>query len=156
MQERYERTCKICGKKKVFLWKEISRWMRNNKGRPLEDWMCNICTLKNRNTSHGESKIPLYTHWKSMFVRVRGSGNPSDATIKAYSDKGIKVCNEWYEFPTFKKWAEKNGFKPDSGLVINRIDSSKDYCPENCEWLTKSEHASKDRRNTLLREEGLK
>ena len=142
MQEKIERVCKKCGKVNNFLWKEITRWMRNNKGRALDDYYCDSCAKSVRMTTHGESQVKLYTHWKSMFVRVKGSGNPSDATRKAYLEKGIQVCPEWYDYTVFKKWAESNGFKP--GLVINRIKSTENYSPENCEWLTKSEHASKD------------
>jgi hypothetical protein len=141
VQEKYERECKVCGKKKEFLWKEISRWMRANKGRPLDDWLCHTCNLKNRNTTHGESKIPLYTHWKSMFTRTKGRGDPN--TLKYYVAKGIQVCPEWYDYPVFKKWAESHRFKPNSGLVLDRINGSQNYTPDNCQWLTKSEHSSK-------------
>lgn len=77
-----------------------------------------------------------------MFTRTKGLGDPR--TLKYYVAKGIQVCPEWYDYLVFKKWAESHGFKPNSGLVINRIDSAKNYCPGNCEWLTKAEHASKD------------
>lgn len=78
-----------------------------------------------------------------MFMRTEGGGNQK--YVKYYVQKGIKVCPEWYEYSVFKKWALQNGFEPGANLVLDRINSSGNYNPENCQWLTKSEHALKDR-----------
>lgn len=51
-----------------------------------------------------------------------------------YHDKGIKICQEWLENPLlFEKWALENGYE--DGLTIDRLDETKDYCPENCHWI---------------------
>ena len=49
---------------------------------------------------------------------------------KDYGAKGIKVCEEWHDRPTFIKWCINNGWQ--KGLKVNRYDGKKDYCPENC------------------------
>jgi len=36
-------------------------------------------------------------------------------------------------------WALANGYK--EGLTIERIDKDKNYCPQNCEWVTRSENS---------------
>lgn len=47
-----------------------------------------------------------------------------------YGAVGIKACDEWHDRNNFRKWCKENGYV--KGLRLNRIDSSKDYCPENC------------------------
>lgn len=87
--------------------------------------------------------------WYGMIRRCYGENLPQDTAIY-YRDKGITVCNEWRESRNnFREWALKNGYK--IGLTIDRIDSDGNYCPENCQWLTKSENsrrASAKRRRT--------
>lgn len=39
----------------------------------------------------------------------------------------------------FEEWALSNGYA--DHLTIDRIDSSKDYCPENCRWVTLQNNA---------------
>jgi hypothetical protein len=41
-------------------------------------------------------------------------------------------------FPPFREWALRNGYK--DGLSIDRIDSEKNYTPENCRWITVKEN----------------
>ena len=118
--------------------------MRNNKDRPLEDYLCSRCTKIERNWRHGSSKEILYVRWKSMFVRVKGQAHPNN--VKYYVQKGIKVCPEWLEFKNFQTWAMGNGFEPH--LVLDRKNSDGNYEPSNCQWLTKAEHIRKDRNAT--------
>lgn len=69
--------------------------------------------------------------------------NPKNKDYKYYGRKGVQICPEWINkktgFIAFRDWATFHGFKP--GLCIHRKDSSGDYKPSNCEWLSKSEHS---------------
>ncbi len=79
--------------------------------------------------------------------------NPNREAYKWYGGKGVKVCDEWNSYPNFKAWAIANGYTDE--LTIDRIDISKNYCPENCRWLSKSDN-SKHRQGTYkpIRGEG--
>lgn len=67
-----------------------------------------------------------HLHYKMMSRCYR----EKDVMYKDYGAKGIKVCREWHDRPTFIKWCIDNGWQ--KGLKVNRYDGKKDYCPENC------------------------
>lgn len=102
---------------------------------------------------HGEShdhKTRLYNIWVHMRNRCN---NPNRAAYKWYGGKGVKVCEAWNDYENFKEWAISNGYSDD--MTIDRIDPDKDYCPENCRWLSRSDN-SKARQGTYkpIRGEG--
>ena len=101
------------------------------------------------NTVHGEShnnRQRLYTIWCGMRQRC---SNPNREAYKLYGGKGVKLCDEWNDYAAFKTWALENGYKDD--LSIDRIDPRKDYCPENCRWLTRSENTARANKNHTTR-----
>lgn len=61
-----------------------------------------------------------------------------------YKGKGIKVCERWLGEDGFKNFLEDMGEKSEGRWVdIDRIDSNKNYEPNNCRWLTRKEHRRK-------------
>jgi hypothetical protein len=68
--------------------------------------------------------------------------NEKAANYPYYGGRDIYMCPEWmFDFPAFRDWALANDYK--EGLSIDRIDNNEDYKPDNCIWLTKSEHYKK-------------
>ena len=87
-----------------------------------------ILRNKERSTTHGLSKHPLYYTWKGMKARCY---NKKDKGYKEYGGRGITVCEEWLDvknfiedmYPTYKE-----------GLSLDRINTSGNYEPNNCRW----------------------
>lgn len=95
---------------------------------------------------YGEKPLrtPLYQVWCAMRDRCN---SPNKKNWNRYGGRGIRVCPEWGEFDPFADWALVNGWAV--GLTIDRIDGDGDYCPNNCQFLTKSENASKHTQTPL-------
>jgi hypothetical protein len=112
-------------------------------------------TLIKRNqetASHnGDSKEyqRLYNIWYSMRNRCDSLSNKD---YRYYGGKGVKVCNEWYEWENFKQWALGNGYEED--LTIDRIDVDGDYKPSNCRWVTMQVQANNKTVNHYITYDG--
>jgi hypothetical protein len=129
----YEYKCDDCGKLEYRSAKQHS----TNKHFKVKSTYCNKCRKTN---GHGEThretinraSTRLYQCWMNMKRRCCDNNNVS---YYLYGGKGIKVCEEWLDFVTFKDWAMSNGYK--DNLTIDRKDSDKNYCPNNCRFVTK-------------------
>lgn len=101
------------------------------------------------------AKDRLYYIWQGMKSRCY---NPNNKSAKWYFQKGIKVCPEWINnFAAFKEWSIKSGYdysKSRKEQTIDRIDSNKDYSPQNCRWISMKENAKNTSRNIYLTYKG--
>ena len=83
----------------------------------------------NRNKQNRKYKYcnnRIYDCWKDMKRRCY---DPNNSHAKNYYQKGIRVCDEWYNsFENFQEWAITHGYQ--DNLTLDRIDGNKDYCPE--------------------------
>lgn len=70
------------------------------------------------------------------YEMMRRCYNEKSVMYPTYGAVGIEVCKEWHNREEFKKWAKENGYV--KGLRLERIDSSKNYEPENCRFGTRS------------------
>ncbi len=75
---------------------------------------------------------PVYNTYYNMLSRCKGTGSNCDS----YISKEIKIF--WDSFEAFEIWAKDLYFL---GAVLHRIDNDKNYTPDNCEFLSKSDHA---------------
>ena len=120
--------------------------------------LCRKCSRKalgNKMRIHGESPREssrasrLYNIWNGMKFRCE---TKKSAKGKGYADRGIKICEEWQEYLTFKKWALENGYN--DNLSLDRIDVDGDYCPGNCRWVDQKTQSNNKRNNHMLTYKG--
>lgn len=91
------------------------------------------------NKKHKMSNSRLYRIWHGMKQRCY---NANSNNYNYYGGKGIKVCDDWFnDFNNFMNWALSAGYN--DNLTIDRVDVFKDYCPENCRWITKEENSGR-------------
>lgn len=103
-----------------------------------------------RLTKHNMSKTRLYKCWQDMKTRC---SNPNTPYYHSYGGRGISYCKEWNTFESFKEWALANGYIESANhgeCTLDRIDVNKNYCPENCRWITNQEQQNNRRNNILL------
>jgi len=104
--------------------------------------------IKN-NTIHRGSRTRLYNTWGKMLTRCN---SPKEKGYKDYGGRGIKVCEEWCDFITFRNWALASGYTDE--LTIERKNVNGNYEPSNCEWITNSEQANNKRNSHLITHNG--
>lgn len=99
----------------------------------------------NVNFTHGGARLHkrLYSIWTNMKSRCF---NPRVPCFMHYGGKGVTVCEAWrYDFPAFRDWALATGYTDRHS--IDRVDSSGNYEPSNCRWLTMSENVAERNRS---------
>jgi len=116
-------------------------------GAERKDWpnrakrLCRSCGYKNRKTNrtHGHTvggqSSKTFNSWRGMVERCKPD-NP-------YGKLGISVCDRWRVFANF---LADMGERPD-GHEIDRIDSTGNYEPSNCQW--KEARINRQRRRTI-------
>lgn len=88
--------------------------------------------LSKTNTKHGKTGTSIHKRWMAMIARCKDPNKPT------YINKGITVCEEWFDFEKFYEWAIRSGF--DEKLELDRIDNNEGYSPKNCRWVTHAEN----------------
>lgn len=93
------------------------------------------------------SSEKLYAVWSVMKHRCSA---PTAQGWQWYGGRGIRVCEEWQHYLPFRTWALANGYHPDEGLSLDRIDCDGDYSPDNCRWADLVQQANNKRNNMLV------
>ena len=99
--------------------------------------------IKNHNKYVVETYGTNVKHLSRKFKEMkRRCYNPKNCAYKYYGAKGIKICDEWLkDRKSFNLWAIESGYK--DGLTIDRLDPTKGYSPDNCQWVTFSENVKR-------------
>lgn len=92
------------------------------------------CISRERSTTHGLSKHPLYFTWYSMIDRCTNSDHKQYA---AYGGRGITVCDRWLGLPDgLQNFIADMGPKLTSRHSLDRTNVHGNYEPGNCKWET--------------------
>jgi len=128
-------------------------------GKYMQDGSTGSCGCKKRDhikevSQHTNKKPrtnkPYYSDlsniWRTMINRCH---NPNYKRYQFYGAKGVYVCNEWRNnFDAFYEWSIAHGYT--KGMEINRLDQSRNYMPNNCEWMSKGFSASNTCNNLMV------
>lgn len=100
--------------------------------------------------THGMSHTRLHNIWLTMRQRCE---KPNCSAYQKYGAKGIRVCDEWGSFISFRDWSMSNGYTDE--LTIDRIDPRGNYEPSNCRWVTQKEQQNNRSNNVKLTYNGV-
>ena len=142
----YKGKCKVCGYETVRPFSHFS----------APSAITNNCKHLDRNGNYYNFNKYNWSNERigSIFNGIKDRCyNKNNKSYKWYGEKGVKVCKEWIDNPKlFENWALSNGYKDD--LTIDRIDENKDYCPENCRWVTNINNAKYKSTTSLIEVDG--
>lgn len=128
-------------------------WPKGRKQSP------ETCAKKKANSgmrTHGMYTTRFYKIWVNMRTRCVSKKNHH---YHNYGGRGIKI--EWESFEEFrddmyKSYLEHSDIHTEKDTTIERIDSDRNYCKENCRWATRKEQGNNTRRNVVLEYKGEK
>lgn len=82
--------------------------------------------------THGKTRTRLYKIWLGIKTRCYNSKTEG---FKWYGNLGVTMCDEWRtNFESFYDWSMSHGYS--ENLTIDRINSTGNYEPNNCRWVT--------------------
>lgn len=92
-----------------------------------------------------------YRIWEAMHSRCSREKSPM---YKYYGGRGIKVCDRWSGENGFINFYRDMGRRPYDSMgrafQIDRKDTDKNYCPENCRWVPLEKNARNRRSNKKI------
>lgn len=106
------------------------------------------CGCQEGNKKHGATETRAYVVWAGMLKRCSLTAKGYDRAN--YYLRGIRVCDEWQDFPAFLA----SMGQPPEGMTLERKDNEKGYSPENCRWATRREQNRNTRQNVLVNVDG--
>lgn len=92
-------------------------------------------------TTHEMTDTRFYHTWEGMKARCY---NPKSKGYNRYGGRGIKMSESWLVFDNFYRdmydsYLKHSYVHSEKNTTIERNDSDKDYCLENCRWVTNQE-----------------
>lgn len=101
---------------------------------------------RDRMTTHGRARSPLYARWIGMLTRCH---YPATNGYQHYGGRGIRVCDRWRN--SFADFLADMGEPPGAGYTLDRIDPDGNYEPGNVRWATAQEQAANTRKAQMHR-----
>lgn len=99
--------------------------------------------------THGLSYHPLYKIWKGIIARCHDGSHPA---YDLYGAKGIEVCQAWRD--SMQNFIDDMGPRP-KGTSIDRLDGTKGYSKDNCQWATMTQQQNNRTNNKWVVYEGM-
>ena len=106
--------------------------------------LCDRCHSASFPNQHTKSR--LFMLWCTIKAKTNPSMTKRSPYWKSYGSKSISLYDEWNDFSSFESWAFSNGY--DDILVLHRLDTNKNFTPDNCLW---QENQSYDQKISKLR-----
>ena len=90
--------------------------------------------VRRRKRHHGHHNTPEWRAWYSM---IKACELKAGRSYKYYGGLGIKVCKRWRK--SFLPFLRDMGRRPSPDHSLGRLETDKDFYPENCKWLTRDQ-----------------
>lgn len=129
----------VCGRVRSYNASHVFRGRTVSCG-CLKGGLCRTARLKHGFSGKQRKSCREYSIWQSMRTRCL---NPKAENYPRYGGKGVGICERWNDFTNFYS---DMGAAPTRAHTLDRVDSTKNYGPDNCRWATTREQ-SQNRKN---------
>ncbi len=95
-----------------------------------------------------EMQRAFMLRWANMIDRC---DNPKNKMYHRYGGRGIKVCQQWYDFFQFISDLPSDYF---AKADLDRVNNNGNYEPENVRWATRAENCKNRENNRFIELDG--
>lgn len=130
-ERKWDCTCLLCGTQTTKFENTLKDGSTVSCGCFGREY-CKTCGI-----THGKSYEKIYVKFSTI---KRKCFNKNHGNYESYGGKGVTICDEWMnDFMNFYNWSMANGYADDKVIYLKK--DAKEFSPDNCSWVTKSEYA---------------